>query len=102
MTARTTAALFAEAPLSWGLRGDPYLWQAMAEYLAASPWPQSVEQLDELIAQAFEQLTGRPLGTQEHFGVAAFAHGGMSSGGIAPGFWRERALPLLRERWAAG
>lgn len=97
---RTTELLFVEEPLTWGLRGDPYLWRAMAVQLANAPWPDSLEQLDAMLTQAFEQLTGRGLDAQGHFFVEAFAHGGMSSGGISPQFWRDQGLPLLRKRWA--
>ncbi|AZC27358.1 hypothetical protein [Pseudomonas sessilinigenes] len=97
---RTIDQLFEPQPVSWGLRGDPYLWLAMAAQLAATPWPGSQQQLDAVLAEAFEQLTSRPLDTQGHFFVESFAHGGMSSGGISPSFWRERGLPLLRQRWS--
>ncbi|SDA34113.1 hypothetical protein SAMN03159355_05868 [Pseudomonas sp. NFPP10] len=97
---RSVARLFAEEPLSWGLRGDPYLWRAMATHLAHTPWPATAQQLEALIVQAFEQLTGRAWSSAGHFFVEAFAHGGMSSGGISMGFWHERGLPLLCARWA--
>lgn len=98
---RTLDLLFAEEPRTWGLRGDPYLWRAMAVELGRTLWPDSLEHLDLVLAQAFERLTGRGLDAQEHFFVEAFAHGGMSSGGISPQFWREKGLPRLRQRWAA-
>ncbi|MBF0643036.1 hypothetical protein [Pseudomonas protegens] len=97
---RSVARLFAEEPLSWGLRGDPYLWRAMATHLAHTPWPTTAQQLEALIVQAFEQLTGRAWSSAGHFFVEAFARGGMSSGGISMGFWHERGLPLLCARWA--
>lgn len=99
---RTTGELFIEEPMPWGLRGDPYLWRAMAAHFANTPLPATAAALEDSITQAFERLTGKPLATPTHFFVETFAHGGMSSGGISPQFWRESALPLLLGRLAAG
>ncbi|MBE7532742.1 MAG: hypothetical protein HS099_23810 [Ardenticatenaceae bacterium] len=97
----TIADLFVEEPMQWGVRGDPHLWRAMRNYFTAVPLPTHLAELEEKIAQAFLVLSGQPLSTPEMFYVARFAHGGMSSGYISPSFWRERALPLLRDRYSA-
>jgi hypothetical protein len=96
----TLGQLFDDEPHSWGLRGDPYLWKAMRESFSSVPLPSDAAELEQQLARAFQELTGRPLSTATHFFVEEFAHGGMSSGGISPEFWRERALPLLRARHA--
>jgi molybdenum cofactor cytidylyltransferase len=91
--------LFEPEPHQWGLRGDPYLWREMRVHFAETPIPATVEELVREIESAFLLLAGSALSTNENFRVERFAHGGMSSGGVCPEFWRKRALPLLRERF---
>jgi hypothetical protein len=38
--------LFAERPLNWGLRGDPYLWLDMRAELGATEDPGTAEAFD--------------------------------------------------------
>ncbi|QEY72832.1 hypothetical protein [Pseudomonas denitrificans (nom. rej.)] len=95
----SVADLFHEEPIQWGLRGDPYLWREMAEHLAATPWPASETELTQLLTRLFEQLAGIGLGHPSHVHLPRHAHGGMSSGMISSAFWRERAIPLLVERY---
>lgn len=91
--------LMAQRPQQWGLRGDPFLWDAMFASLQDTPLPATAAELDALIAGSFEAITGRSmLNTAEAFFVEQFAHGGMSSGYVDPRWWRETALPLLRGR----
>lgn len=97
----SVAELFREEPLYWGLRGDPYLWREMAEHLADAPWPASEAELTQLLARLFEQLAGVGLDHPTHVHLPRHAHGGMSSGMISSQFWRERAIPLLVERYRA-
>lgn len=97
----TISSLFSPEPIQWGLRGDPYLWREMAEHFQLSPLPESAEELSTILEHAFHELTGHTLTHPTHFGLARHAHGGMSSGGIAPLFWRERGIPLLLSRFMA-
>jgi hypothetical protein len=97
---RTIGQLFKEEPLQWGLRGDPYLWREMCAQFSTTPLPHLGSDFDEQIEQAFQRLAGHPLSTPRNFHVREFAHGGLSSGGISPEFWREKAFPLLRARYA--
>ena len=90
---------FEDEPATWGLRGDRYLWREMRAHFSDAPIPENVSLLEKQVLQAFLELTGQPISTQKHFRVAQFAHGGLSSGGISPGFWRNRALPLLKKRY---
>lgn len=92
-------SLFEHEPIQWGLRGDPYLWREMRSHFASAPLPESLAKLEEQIAEAFLTLTGQPITTPKVFKVDRFAHGGMSSGGISPDFWRDSALPLLKKRY---
>jgi hypothetical protein len=91
--------LFEQEPIQWGLRGDPYLWKEMRSHFASTPLPASLAKLEEQIAEAFLTLTGKPIITSKMFRVERFAHGGMSSGGISPDFWRDSAMSLLRKRY---
>jgi hypothetical protein len=96
----TIGDLFEEEPHGWGLRGDPYLWEEMRAYFSLVPLPSQLSELEEQIEHAFLKLSGQPLSSDEFFRVERFAHGGMSSGGISPHFWRDYVLPLLRVRYS--
>lgn len=96
---RTLASLFDEEPFRWGLRGDPYLWREMRAHFDETPLPASTRELAALIEQAFASLTGHPLSETEPFHIERFSHGGMSSGMVSPQYWREKAIPMLQERF---
>ena len=96
---KTIGDLFQQKPGQWGLRGDPYLWQEMADHLAHTPLPQMVEQLEQLLTETFESLTGKPISTEEFIPVERFPRGGMSGGMVSPEFWRETVVPLLLTRY---
>ncbi|MEZ4593224.1 MAG: hypothetical protein R3D55_19075 [Chloroflexota bacterium] len=96
----TIADLFQQKPSQWGLRGDPHLWQEMANHLAQTPLPDNVEQLEQQLTQLFETLTGKPITTEGFIAVERFPRGGMSGGMVSPEFWRETAVPLLLKRFA--
>lgn len=102
MSTYTLSALFQPAPIQWGLRGDPYLWQEMSETLATLPLPPSEAQLAAILDDTFERLVGlSPDSTQSSVFVERHSHGGMSSGGISLVFWRDNGLPLLLARYHA-
>lgn len=93
------AELLEPEPVNWGLRGDPYLWRALAERFQSVELPGSAEEFCDLLHDAYRALTGQPLEVATPVFVAAFAHGGMSSGHVSPEFWREQAIPLLVRRF---
>ncbi len=93
------ADLFQKKPGQWGLRGDPYLWQEMADQFAQMPLPQSSEQLAQLLMQTFEALTGQAIVAEQFIAVERFPRGGMSGGLVSPKFWRETAVPILLARY---
>lgn len=92
------AVLFATPYPQWGLRGDPFLWQALAERGAQEPLPASEEALLAWVAEGVRSLTGHELSEDKPFFVEPFSHGGMSSGFIAPAQWREVIVPFLCAR----
>lgn len=100
MSITTLSDLFQPEPISWGCRGDPYLWQEMSEVLATQPLPPNEARLAEILEATFERLVGLPTSAQESsVFIERHAHGGMSSGHISLVFWRETALPLFLARY---
>jgi len=97
----TVGDLFRTKPQGWGLRGDPFLWRDLARVFRQVPLPDSADTLKEMFDAAFLALTARPISTTGMFHVDRYAHGGMSSGLIAPEFWRQRGFPLLLSRYIA-
>jgi hypothetical protein len=99
------SSIFKPPPVQWGLRGDPFLWRAMARALSSSTFPKTEVQLIALIETTFERLTGSRLPDENSISdddciyVKRYARGGMSSGQISLKFWRDTALPLLRSRY---
>src|SRR4051812_14874312 len=67
MPERTIGDLFTEEPHTWGLRGDPHLWRAMRDHLAAVPLPPTLATLVETIEAAFLALSGHPLSAESRF-----------------------------------
>ena len=98
----TIAELFRPEPFRWGLRGDPYLWRDMQQRLAAVGRPATEDELVATIAAMFEELTGHAISHADCIHLEKYSHGGMSSGMVSPEFWRNTAIPLLRQRYAAG
>ncbi len=79
------ADLFDPEPRTWGLRGDPYLWQALREHLSGTDIPASVGEAVALLHAAFGELVGLDLVGDPVPSVylERYAHGGMSSGMIS-------------------
>jgi len=94
-----TSQLFSPSPVTWGLRGDPSLWDELRDRLGEETWPPSVEALAERLSSLFLELTGEPLSRGSHFKIERFDHGGLSSGYISPEYWRSKGFPLLLERY---
>ena len=94
------STLFDPEPQTWGLRGDPCLWQALRTHLAGQHIPASADELTSLLHTAFRELAGTDLATDAATAVyrEQYARGGMSSGMISLDTWRQRLMPLLTER----
>ena len=102
MTASPSMDTFFEPrPEQWGLRGDSLLWEEMRQGLIGVPAPALTSQFVQAIEGTYRKLAGRPLLPGGEFYVKRFDAGGMSSGLVSPGFWREKALPLLAQRFLA-
>ena len=92
--------LFDPEPTRWGLRGDPWVWQAMRDHLAGAYLPPSLGEVEAMLYAAFNRLVAVDLATEIEPSVfrEEFAHGGMSSGGIHLETWRVDLIPLLVDR----
>ena len=91
--------IFEEKPARWGLRGDPYFWDYLKN-LAESMEMISPGELEEWIKAEYLSLSGKEL-TDKYMDFAVieqFAHGGMSSGGVANQWWVNTGIPLLKSR----
>lgn len=96
---QTVACLFAQKPVTWGLRGDPFLWAEFEALLSEVKMPCSETSLSEILTAAFVQLTGISVEDHEPVYLERFAHGGLSSGRVSPAFWYQTAFPLILERY---
>ena len=97
----TWAEVFERQPAHWGLRGDPYVWQEMAERLRGQPVPATRAQSLAVLLRTFADVVGVEV-DEAHAGDNVYceglAHGGMSSGQVHLVTWRERLLPKLASR----
>jgi hypothetical protein len=96
---QTMVILFEKTPGGWGLRGDPYLWQAMQSHFEGTPLPASTQELTALVEEAFSSLTGHSLSETDPIFMESFSRGGMSSGLVSPQFWKGTVIPLICERF---
>lgn len=92
--------LFEPEPQQWGLRGEPYLWRAMSEYLAETELPGTLAETGRLLQLAFTELAEVDLVADpaQWVYLDRYAHGGMSSGMICLDTWRQELMPMLIER----
>lgn len=97
---KLVADLFSPEPMRWGLRGDPWVWQAMCDHLTGTYLPPTLAEVEAMLYAAFNRLVGIDLATALEASVyrQEFAHGGMSSGGIHLNTWRIDLIPLLIDR----
>lgn len=97
----TLADLFDPEPATWGLRGDPYVWRSLRAMLAKRVVPSTERELVEVIRSAFRWLTGNDIQDQttDRIYREELARGGMTSGQVDLGVWRDVLVPLLIERW---
>lgn len=92
--------IFSRRPVQWGFRGDPLLWSELENHFQTHELPGSVSEFRAVLERTIERLTGCDLDSDEPVFVERYDSGGMSSGHVSPGFWRETAIPLLCERFS--
>ena len=95
--------LFAREPERWGLRGDPHLWRALRAHFAGTPMPRTWFDVNRLLEQGFQTITGSKLDKQqESLYLKKFSIGsGMSDGSVSPQWWATIGEALIVDRWAA-
>jgi len=94
--------VFYDKPTTWGLRGDPYVWQALLGLMESKPMPEDSSVAVSQLQLGFEAITGwrldakdRPSQIMTEF---EFEHGGMSNGQCSLDVWQTRLMPLLVRR----
>lgn len=92
------SVIFDPEPESWGFRGDPYFWRYLKKRVARVDLPVDPARLERFIREEHYRLSGTRLAPGSIAIVEAFAHGGMTSGGLSGAFWTKYAIPLLKER----
>jgi hypothetical protein len=58
------ADLFSPEPLTWGLRGDPWVWQAMHDHLSGTYLPPTIGEVERVLYTAFNRIVGVDLATE--------------------------------------
>lgn len=92
-------AIFRE-PEQWGLRGDPFLWKELRDRFLLDGLPETTRDFETRLGEIVQELIGAPLAVDTHVFVERYNQGGMSSGHVAPSWWRTTGFPLLRSRYA--
>jgi hypothetical protein len=93
--------LFDPEPLEWGLRGDPWVWRALAQHLSGTYIPPSMGEVERLIYASFDRVVGVDLSTETRPWIyrSQFDNDtGLSAGNIHLETWRVTLLHLLIER----
>ena len=91
--------LFEPSPRRWGLRGDPYLWEAMRSDVVSAEMPATAAAMIAMLHREFRRLVGVDVASdEEQVLIPEFAHGGMSSGFVSVAEWRDRLMPMLEGR----
>jgi hypothetical protein len=88
---RNIADMFTMPPDTWGTRVEPYLWEDLRLYYLKNetPLPGRFEIFISDLHTNFEKLAEHSIYEREWFFVEKYAHGGLSSGRVAPAGWRE-------------
>lgn len=91
-------SLFEPKPDTWGLRGDPYLWQEIQLSMLNVEGVKNLKEFENLLGDSFQKITGEKAELNKDVHVPSLEHGGMSSGYVSGSFWLEKGFPLLIKR----
>ena len=95
----TLLNIFTPKPERWGLRGDPHLWDRLANSFESVALPCDKVSFLEHFKRFFLEATDCSFEAEiEAIFVPEFDKGGMSSGDVSMKFWHEEGLPLLLSR----
>jgi hypothetical protein len=84
----------------WGLRGDPHVWSALRDLVAATPTPPERGALRAAFLDALRRVADVDLDATVDPAVyrKQLDHGGMSGGSVDLAWWRTKGIPLLVDR----
>lgn len=94
-------SIFEDKPITWGLRGDPYLWDEISQHFKNSDETLSSKEFKtrlELFFYKFIFEEGKKV-TNEIVHIPSFPKEGMSGGRISVKWWLDKGFPLLCERY---
>ena len=90
--------IFRESMPQWGSRGNPYFWDDLKTVFAFKEIPMRTEELNTIIHEVFQRVTGERLTKDTVCHVEQYAHGGMSSGQVTGEWILNTCIPTLQER----
>jgi hypothetical protein len=102
----TVDELFVRQPMTWGLRGDPRVWEEMRKRLRGGELPADFFTARGLLEKIFAAIVGiDPQGTvgkgDNVYRKEPSTGSGISDGTVSLHFWKFTGLPILVDRWAA-
>ncbi|WP_433293558.1 hypothetical protein ACQPZQ_07895 [Pseudonocardia sp. CA-142604] len=102
----TVDELFVRQPMTWGLRGDPRVWEEMRKRLCGRELPADFFAARRLFEKTFAEIVGIDLkgtvGEGDNVYRKELSTGsGISDGTVSLHFWKFTGLPILVDRWAA-
>ena len=93
--------LLSEKPDSWGLRGDPYLWDDLFEESKNVKIPNDRHEVINTFKNIFEEVTEEEYPLKEDVLIEKYKHGGMSQGIISSEFWNKTVIEIILKRFKA-
>lgn len=93
--------IFKSKPSSWGLRGDPELWDYLSERFEKLNDPKNEIEFAEKLNFEFNELLkkGKKM-PNDIFWFEKFSQLGMSGGYVSIEWWTKTGLPLLKKRYS--
>lgn len=97
--ANTIEVIFENKPLTWGLRGDPHLWDELKETLKGMHMPNTADEMNNILYNQFKILVGELPVKGKNIYVSRYPRLGMSGGVVCSDYWIDKGFPILIERW---
>jgi hypothetical protein len=91
--------LFMEKPDSWGLRGDPYLWEDLIIAGKDISMPENKDDVIATFKKLIEKVTEHNYPLENNVYIDKYNHGGMSQGCISKEFWNITALDIVLKKF---
>jgi hypothetical protein len=93
--------IFEQKPSQWGLRGDPHLWAELGESFIGETLFQNQDNFEKELNKRFNEIierSGKRI-SEDRAWFEKYPQLGMSGGSVCLKWWRETALPLLKNRY---